>query len=337
MLRRLTTLTFLTSTLFLTGCQSLYPFFHRADITDTSANTVTTDNSQVGAGFGSDSAIAYNQWQWNYFSKVSDELPNNYQPVTSTGAVSTSQFVADKVLKTSDGNLWDFSNQQSTLKEQSWENLVGANSKQCTSGINQSPIDITKAVVPIESVNRSYNLRYHYQPQDFSVQDNGHTIMFTANEPTKSAISVQGKIYYLLNIQYRAISEHAIMGVHLPLELQLTHVAEDGDTVVVSVMVNTGAGNSQIQRLVDNFPSDNDPTTINTLTNFNVGKLIPNYGFYVYGGSMTVPPCTENVKWLVATKALTADVEQIYRFESKYSGNMRDVQPQGNRTVYLIK
>ncbi len=332
MLRRLTTLTLLTATLFLTACESLYPYFHRSDTTENNVTT-TADNSEVGFG----SAIAYNQWQWNYFSKVSDELPNNYQPSTPTESVSTNQFIADKVLKTSDGNIWDFSNQRNVLKEQRWENLAGANSKQCTNGLNQSPIDITKAIVPVESVNRSYNLRYHYQPQNFSVEDNGHTILFTATEPTKSAISVQGKLYYLINIQYRAISEHAIMGVHLPLELQLTHVAEDGDMVVVSVMVNTGAGNSQIQRLVDSLPSSNNPSAVNSLTGFNVGKLIPNYGFYVYDGSITVPPCSENVKWLVATKALTADVEQIYRFESKYSGNMRDVQPQGNRTVYVIK
>ncbi len=331
MLRRLTTLTFLTATLFLTACQSLYPYFHRADTTN--STPITTDSSEVGFG----SAIAYNQWQWNYFSKVSDELPNNYQPSTPTEGVSANQFISDKILKTSDGNLWDFSNQTSVIQEQRWESLAGANSKQCTSGLNQSPIDIVKAVVPIDSVNRSYNLRYHYQPQNFSVQDNGHTIVFTATEPTKSAISVQDKIYYLLNIQYRAISEHAIMGVHLPLELQLTHVAEDGDMVVVSVMVNTGAGNGQIQRLVDSLPPISDPTAVNTLTNFNVGKLIPNYGFYVYDGSITVPPCSENVKWLVATKALTADIEQIYRFESKYSGNIRDVQPQGSRIVYVIK
>ncbi len=332
MLRRLTTLTFLTSTLFLTACQSLYPYFHRADTTDT--NTVTTDSGLVGFDSSADSAIAYNQWQWNYFSKVSEELPNNYQPATPTTAVSTNQFLSDKVLKTSDGNIWDFSNQQSVIKEQRWESLAGANSKQCTTGQYQSPIDITRAIVPLESVSRSYNLRYHYQPQSFSVEDNGHSIVFTATNPTKSAISVQGKIYYLLNMQYRAISEHAIMGVHLPLELQLTHVAEDGKVVVVSVMVNTGAGNRQIQRLVDSLPSVSE---VNTLTNFNAGKLIPNYGFYVYDGSITVPPCTENVKWLVATKALTADVEQIYRFESKYSGNMRAVRAQGNRTVYLIK
>ncbi len=337
MLRRLTTLTFLTSTLFLTGCQSLYPFFHRADSTNINTSELTTDNSQVGAGFGSDSAIAYNQWQWNYFSKLSDELPNDYQPSAPAKSVSTNEFISEKLLRTSDGNIWDFSSENKLIKEQSWDSLSGANSKQCTSGINQSPIDITKAVVPLESVSRSYNLRYHYQPQNFSVQDNGHSVVFTAIDPTKSAISVQGKIYYLLNIQYRSISEHAIMGVHLPLELQLTHVAEDGKTVVVSIMVNTGAGNSQIQRLVDNFPATNEPDAVNTLTNFNVGKLIPNYGFYVYDGSITVPPCSENVKWLIATKALTADVEQIYKFEARHSGNMRNVQPQGNRTVYLIK
>ncbi len=332
MLRRLTTLTFLTATLFLTACESLYPYFHRADATENGATT-TADNSEVGFG----SAAAYNQWQWNYFTKVSDEVPNNYQPSAPAQSVTTNQFISDKVLKTSDGNIWDFSNQNNVIKEQRWENLAGADSKQCTSGLNQSPIDITKAIVPIESVRNSYKLRYHYQPQNFSVQDNGHSIVYTATKPTKSAISVQGKIYYLINLQYRAISEHAIMGVHLPLELQLTHVAEDGDMVVVSVMVNTGAGNRQIQRLVDSLPSANDSASVNTLTGFNVGKLIPNYGFYVYDGSLTVPPCSEKVKWLVATKALTADVEQIYRFETKHSGNMRQVQPQGNRTVYVIK
>ncbi len=330
MLRRLTTLTFLAATLLLTACQNFYSDPNRTKTTDSEA---TTNNGEVGF----DSAVAYNQWQWNYFSKLSEEVPNNYEPSTPIGSVSTSQFVSDKVLQTSDGNVWDFSNEKKVLKGHSWESLAGANSRQCTTGQRQSPIDIVKAVVPLASVSRSYNLRYHYQPQDFSVQDNGHSVVFTATEPTKSAISVRGKVYYLINLQYRAISEHAIMGVHLPLELQLTHVAEDGEMLAISVMVNIGAGNRQIQRLVNSLPPMDNPTAVNRLTKFNVGKLIPNYGFYAYDGSLTVPPCSENVKWLVATKALTADVDQIYGFEAKYSGNMRNVQPQGNRTVYVIK
>ncbi len=328
MLRRLTTLTFLTATLLLGACQNFYSDPNRTNETD--SDTATADNNEVGF----DSAIAYNQWQWNYFSKESDKLPNNYQPSTPSGSVSTSQFVSENVLKTSDGNVWDFSNEKKVLKEQRWENLKGANSKQCRLGQNQSPINIVKAIVPIDNRNK---LRYHYQPQNFAVRDNGHSVVYTAIKPTKSGISLQGKVYYLINLQYRAISEHAIMGVRLPLELQLTHVAEDGEMVVISVMVNTGAGNRQIQRLVNSLPPMDKPTAVNKLTNFNVGKLIPNYGFYAYDGSLTVPPCSENVKWLVATKALTANVDQIFSFEAKHSGNMRGIQRQGKRNVYLLK
>ncbi|MBS9779693.1 MAG: carbonic anhydrase family protein [Moraxellaceae bacterium] len=332
MLRRFTTLSFLTATLLLTACQNFYSDPNRTNVTD--ADTATTNDGQVG--FGSDNALEYNQWQWNYFSKLSKDVPNNYDPSTPTGSVSTSQFVSEKELKTTDGNVWDFSTEKNIPRKQRWENLAGAKSKQCVAGRNQSPINITRAIVPLDG-GRSYGLRYHYQPQDFLVQDNGHSIVYTAKKPTKSAISIKGKVFYLINLQYRAISEHAIMGVHLPLELQLTHVAEDGEMVVISVMVNIGAGNRAIQRLTTSLPSVDNPRAVNTLAKFNVGKLIPNYGFYAYNGSITVPPCTENVKWLVASKALTANANQIYKFEAKYSGNMRGLRPQGNRTVYLIK
>ncbi len=332
MLRRLTTLTFLTATLSLTACQSLYAYLHRTDTTR--GETVTTgDRNQVGF----DSALAYNKWQWNYFSKLAKTFPNNYQSSTPTGSVSTSEFIFDKVLRTSDGNVWDFSTEKKILKKHSWNNLKGADSKQCMQGLKQSPINIVKALVPLTAVNNSDYLRYHYQPQNFTVLDNGHSIVFKANNPQKTGIHLQGKLYYLNNMQYRAISEHTIMGVHLPLELQLTHVAKDGETAIISIMVNTGPANRQIQNLVNSLPTSDNPTATNKLINFNAGKLIPNYGFYAYDGSLTVPPCSENVKWLVATRALTADVQQLYRLESKYSGNMRDLQPQGGRTVYFIK
>ncbi len=251
-------------------------------------------------------AFDYNQWQWQYFSNTSADLPKTYN--------------------------FDSGNRQENYAKK-WSELAG--SQECPTNARQAPIDIRKVISVSPSVNREYNLKYHYSPQDFDVTDNGYTVVFSAKDKRKSAISIKNKIYYLQSIQFHSFSEHAIMGVHLPVELQLLHMSSDGKVANVSVFVNVGKNNNHIQQLIDGFSSKGNNQGV--LEQFNAGRLIPNYGFYTYTGSLTTPPCFENVMWLVATRALRATTDQIYSFQTKYSNNSRPLQPQGSRSVRLIR
>ncbi len=321
MLRPLITLSVLSSAILLTACQSM------------SHNTHSSYTPKTG--YNAQSLIAYNDWQWEYFSNIN-------QKNTSSDSIKNwnSQLLATpkKAVEATSGNLWGYDYQADTIHPNNWGNISG--NQQCASGLQQSPINIVKAVIPLPSVTRTYNLQFNYQPQSFSILDNGRTIAFIATEPKASSISVQGKTYYLVGMNYHAVSEHAIMGVHLPLELQLVHASQDGAVLTISALVNVGSENIGLQPMVTALPKHKygyDSAKAQLLSNFNAGEIIPNYSFYVYDGSFTTPPCKENNKWLVATQALTASSEQIYSFQTLYKGNNRPVQRQGNRTVYLIR
>ena len=54
---------------------------------------------------------------------------------------------------------------------------------------------------------------------------------------------------------------------------------------------------------------------------------------YRYEGSLTTPPCSEGVKWLVMTTPIEMSPEQVAQFRAILHGNNRPVQPLNGRTV----
>ena len=54
---------------------------------------------------------------------------------------------------------------------------------------------------------------------------------------------------------------------------------------------------------------------------------------YRYPGSLTTPPCSEGVSWLVAVEPIELSAEQIAAFTAIFHGNNRPVQPLGERTI----
>ncbi len=360
MLRPLVTLSVLSSAILLTACQSMLG--HIPIKSNTNNNSSNYKNSgyksgdygsvgykNIGTDYNAQSSFAYNDWQWKYFSRLAKKTNNNSVNVNDITDNWQNQLLTtpNKAVEATGGNVWGYDYQANTIHPNNWGNISG--SQQCATGLEQSPINIVKAVIPLPSVTRAYNLQFNYRPQSFSVLDNGHTLAFIVNDPQASSISVRGKTYNLIRIDYHAVSEHAIMNVHLPLELELVHANGDGSIVTVSVLVNIGEDNSQLAKMINYLPNQSHnkklyatPRSANAtgntlLNNFNAGTLIPSRSFYAYDGSFTTPPCRENNQWLVATQALTASPEQIFKFQSLYKGNNRPLQAQGSRTVYLIR
>jgi len=66
----------------------------------------------------------------------------------------------------------------------------------------------------------------------------------------------------------------------------------------------------------------------------NISSLLPeNRAYYTYMGSLTTPPCTENVLWMVIKQPVRVSQEQIAIFARLYRNNTRPVQPSNNRLV----
>lgn len=207
--------------------------------------------------------------------------------------------------------------------------------KLCSAGQEQSPINIKQATKPQPDSDKAINLVENYQAQNFTVKNNGHTIVFDVADQSKSSVSVNGVKYDLLQFHYHIPSEHTVMNAHYPLEIHFVHKNNKGNLAVVGVLFNVGKHNDALHQIITNLPSEGKD---GVLTSFDIGSLMPkNSSAYAYNGSLTTPPCSEQVQWLLKSDAVDASGAQLRILAELYDGNNRPVQPQGNREVLIIK
>ena len=197
----------------------------------------------------------------------------------------------------------------------------------CAKGMNQSPIDLTGFVeadlAPIT---------FHYTGLATEVVNNGHTIQ--ANYTAGSTIEVAGKIFQLKQFHFHSPSENTINGESFPLEAHFVHVAEDGSLAVVSVLFQIGEENEALARLWKQMPRKAGEKAA-MASQVRAQDLMPeDRDYYRYNGSLTTPPCTEGVLWLVMKQPLTISKAQVDEFiHVMHHDNNRPVQPVHARPV----
>lgn len=205
--------------------------------------------------------------------------------------------------------------------------------KLCKIGQTQSPINIEKVQKPATG---KFDLVRNYQSQDFTVTNNGHTIVFTAKNPATSKLTLNGKDYHLLQFHYHIPSEHTVMNANYPLEIHFVHKNAENQLAVIGVLVNKGVNNSELQKILNDLPMKQSDE--GALKAFNVATIMPtSSNVYAYDGSLTTPPCSEQVHWLLNATPITASEKQINQFAKLYTGNNRPALPQGSRPVYLLE
>jgi carbonic anhydrase len=120
-----------------------------------------------------------------------------------------------------------------------------------------------------------------------------------------------------------------------PLEVHFVHADADGNLAVVGVMIKEGAeDNAAFESVWANLPTEEtEPTAIDGAT-VNAADILPaDHLFYTYSGSLTTPPCSEGVHWMVLTAPITMSVEQLAAFSDIFSLNARPVQPLNERSL----
>ncbi len=192
----------------------------------------------------------------------------------------------------------------------------------CGEGKQQSPIDIASSTVSKEEGTDT--LKFNYADTDFEIEDTGHSIEFLDSDQSNS-ITFNGVEYKLQQIHFHNESENTIDGIHYPLEAHFVHTDVDGQNLVLSVMFDIGEEN---QVLADSFDNVGGETT------FNPVDLLPQTtSYYTFTGSLTTPPCSEDVTWIVFDQVLTLSGEQLAAFVNNYSNNYRPVQDLNSRTI----
>ena len=196
----------------------------------------------------------------------------------------------------------------------------------CSNGREQSPIDLTGA----EQEGLS-EIIFEYAPSPISILNNGHTIQ--VDYQAGSGIVLDGTRYGLVQFHFHHRSEHTVDGADFPLEMHLVHADADGALAVVGVLVEEGGANEALAPVFRQMPGEAGPAAMVEGT-VDAAALLPGRRTtWRYAGSLTTPPCSEGVSWLVMTEPVTASRGQIEAFKALFPVNNRPVQPLNGRRL----
>jgi carbonic anhydrase len=196
----------------------------------------------------------------------------------------------------------------------------------CSNGSRQSPIDIRSGIrVDLEPIV------FDYRASVFRVIDNGHTIEVRVGGG--NSIEVQGRRFDLLQFHFHRPSEERVDGRQFDMVAHLVHRDPEGRLAVVAVLLDRGSAHPLVQSVWNHLPLEkNDEVAASPL--LDLSHLLPaDRRYFAYMGSLTTPPCTEGVLWLVMQQPVPIAVEQVNVFSRLYPMNARPVQPAAGRLI----
>ncbi len=198
----------------------------------------------------------------------------------------------------------------------------------CKKGVNQSPVDL-KAMVEAELSP----LKISYHPSPLDVENNGHTIK--ANLKGGSSITLDGHTYKLLQVHFHTPSENHINGKSFPMEAHFVHADETGRLAVIGLLYTEGPSNSSLSTIWNSMPASAGQSVQSANSSVDPGEMLPaDHDYYRFNGSLTTPPCSEGVLWLMMKKTVAASKDQIEKFHETFGQDTnRPVQPLNARVV----
>ena len=211
-------------------------------------------------------------------------------------------------------------------------------------GKEQSPVDIAKV-----AEKNLPPLEFSYPKVSFTVRNTGHTIEATMPEASNLTLSVGDDVYRLEQFHFHVPSEHTVKGKDYPAELHLVHRSEAGELAVVGIFVESS---SLPQPLIDEVietaagvgeevPMPYAESPLELLLDLEPPRATVDR-YYEYSGSLTTPPCTEGVRWIVFEDIHVIDLATVDYFRDVVSGfpgydgyrkNNRPTQPLNGRTI----
>lgn len=197
----------------------------------------------------------------------------------------------------------------------------------CGDGRNQSPVNLTGFVEADLSP-----IVFNYEEGVSGIVNNGHTLKL--DYKAGSSISVDGHRFELKQFHFHSPSENRINGKTFPLEAHLVHADKDGNLAVVAVMFEEGKANAALAKAWAHMP-EKAGSPMNLPMHISAESLLPvSRDYYRFNGSLTTPPCSEGVLWLVMKDPVTASSEQIEKFRhAMHHDNNRPVQALNARVV----
>jgi carbonic anhydrase len=199
----------------------------------------------------------------------------------------------------------------------------------CSIGKNQSPVDLSgmvdaklpKLVVGYKSAGGT------------QILNNGHTIQ--VNYEPGSTITIDGTDFELKQFHFHTPSENTENGKHYPMEAHFVHADKDGNLAVVALMYKESKENHELAKAFDHMPTEGNSEKVDLPSGVSAKDLLPkNLDYYRFTGSLTTPPCSEGVRWLVLKNPSHASAKQVEEFTHvMHHPNNRPVQPLNARVI----
>jgi carbonic anhydrase len=197
----------------------------------------------------------------------------------------------------------------------------------CSSGKNQSPVDVRDVLTA-----KLAPLVVRYSSTATEVLNNGHTVQVSYAPGSELQLDSHG--FELKQFHFHAPSENLLNGKQFPLEVHFVHADASGNLAVVGVFFEAGAANAALDKLGNNLPLHaGDKSTLKV--KLTAAELMPeSRQYYRFSGSLTTPPCSEGVNWLVLKQPIPASEQQIARLAAAMGhSNARPVQPLNARVI----
>ena len=206
-------------------------------------------------------------------------------------------------------------------------------------GNAQSPINITGAdtntTLPFLSLVGGFTRT--------DIVNNGHTVKFNVNPGSFVSYGTlppdgYSNEFTLGQFHFHGNSEHTVDGSRAPLEAHFVHRSVWGDNyLVLSVLFEAGAENTFLAQFDSHLPTDTDGTYNNDTLTFSPYSLIPtDRSYYKYTGSLTTPPCTETVTWIVFQDKVEASQAQLDAYNALLTDNYRPTQDLNGRVIDFV-
>ena len=201
-----------------------------------------------------------------------------------------------------------------------WADLSDAYTT-CRTGLEQSPVDLKGAIdadLPAVKVD--------YKPIPLTILNNSHTIQ--VNAAPGNTIELDGEKYELLQMHFHHPGEHTIAGESFPMEAHFVHSNEKEELAVLGVFLKEGAENAALSSVWAAMPKEKAAATTIPNVQVDIASLLPsNPAMFQYFGSLTTPPCTQVVKWVVFKEPIEVSTAQIDQFKAIFALNARPTQP----------
>ena len=204
----------------------------------------------------------------------------------------------------------------------------------CATGRHQSPIDLPSKPPEVEAQaeSKAATVNVAHGAHLASVLNNGHTVQ--VGYAGADTLAVSGRSYTLTQYHFHSPSEHTILGKNFPMEMHLVHQSKEGKLAVIGVLITEGKANAAFDPVWSKLPKHEGDDLKLGEVKVDVDQLLPaRRAAYHYDGSLTTPPCSEGVEWLVMQQPIELSAAQIRMFRDVIEGNNRPTQPRNDRVV----